>query len=166
MALLAAAGSAAQVLLGCSTTPSVNGTRDTQRNSWSGRLAIQIQASSPSDANEQSFSASFELDGSPASGSLHLYTPLGSSAARMTWSDSGARLEQGGQTRDATSLQALVRDTLGTDIPIAAMFAWLQGQPQNVDGWTVDLKCYADGYVTAVRNSPLPHTRLLLILDR
>lgn len=166
MCLLGASSSAALWLLGCSTRPRTTLSPHPTLHAWSGRLALQVQTPSPTDEAAQSFSATFELEGSPEAGSLHLYTPLGSSAARMTWTAGNARLEQGGQTRDSESLQALVRETLGTDIPIPALFAWLQGQQQNVEGWHVDLRRYADGYVTAVRSSPLPHTRLLLILDR
>jgi outer membrane lipoprotein LolB len=164
--LAAATASTALWLAGCSTAHRTSVTSQSTRTAWSGRLALQVQTPSPTDDAAQSFSATFELEGTPESGSLHLYTPLGSSAGRMTWSASSARLEQGGQVRESSSLQALIRETLGTDIPLPALFAWLQGKPQNAEGWMVDLQRYADGYVTAVRSSPVPHTRLLLILDR
>lgn len=166
LCLLGASSGAALWLLGCSTRPRATPASQPTPHAWSGRLAVQVQTPSPMDEAAQSFSATFELEGTPEAGSLHLYTPLGSSAARMTWTAGSARLEQGGQIRDSASLQALVRETLGTDIPIPALFAWLQGQQQDVEGWHVDLRRHAEGYVTAVRSSPLPHTRLLLILDR
>lgn len=134
---------------------------------WSGRMALQLQESDvlPS-GSPSSFSASFELQGSPQAGSLQLFTPLGSSVARITWSPQGARLEQGSDTRSSTSLDELVRDTLGTAIPIPALFAWLQGQPQNAEGWSVDLSRHAEGRIAATRHHPTPQASLRLILDR
>lgn len=134
---------------------------------WSGRMALQLQDDTALNSNgPQSFSASFELRGSPQAGSLQLFTPLGSSVALISWQPGSALLQQGTTQRTSASLDELVRDTLGTQIPVPALFAWLQGQNQAVDGWSVDLERYADGRIAATRHSPTPAASLRLILDR
>lgn len=130
-------------------------------------MAIQVNdGDSLRPDAQQSFSAAFELQGTPASGSLQLFTPLGSSVARITWQPGSAVLEQSGQQRTSDSLEALVRETLGTDIPVPALFAWLQGQPQDVPGWQVDVSRHADGRISAVRHEPQPQAHLRVVLDQ
>lgn len=130
-------------------------------------MALQLQDDSVLNSNgPQSFSASFELRGSPQAGSLQLFTPLGSSVALISWQPGSALLQQGRAQRTSTSLDELVRDTLGTSIPVPALFAWLQGQNQAEDGWSVDLSRHADGRIAATRHSPAPAASLRLILDR
>lgn len=130
-------------------------------------MALQLQGSAALNRSDpQSFSASFELRGSPESGSLQLFTPLGSSVALISWQPGNATLQQAQSQRNSASLEELVRDTLGTAIPIPALFAWLQGQHQEADGWSVDLSRYPDGHIAANRHTPAPAASLRLILDR
>lgn len=130
-------------------------------------MALQLQDSAALNRNDpQSFSASFELRGGPDSGSLQLFTPLGSSVARISWQPGSATLQQAQTQRNSASLDELVRDTLGTTIPIPALFAWLQGQPLQAEGWNVDLSRHADGRIAATRHTPAPAASLRLILDR
>jgi outer membrane lipoprotein LolB len=48
-------------------------------------MALQVQ-----DAQQQSFSAGFELQGQPESGTLLVFNPLGSIMARLQWTRGGA----------------------------------------------------------------------------
>lgn len=165
--LLLAGGCAAALLLGaCSTTPSSTQPSATSAGFWSGRLAVQVQAASAHEMQNSSLSAGFELRGNARAGSLQLFTPLGSSVARMQWTPQGAVLEQSGSTRSSPSLEALVQETLGTAIPIDALFQWLQGTAQTPEGWEVDLSRHAEGRISANRFSPLPQAQLRIVLDR
>ena len=164
--LLAVGLSAATLLAACSTPP--RNVTEAASQFWSGRMALQLQDDTVLNRNgPQSFSASFELRGSPQAGSLQLFTPLGSSVALISWQPGSAMLQQGqGQQRTSASLDELVQDTLGTSIPIPALFAWLQGHNQAADGWSVDLGRYSEGRLAATRHSPPPAASLRLILDR
>lgn len=128
--------------------------------SWNGRLALSIQSDPP-----QSYAAGFDLHGSPQAGELLLATPLGTTLATVRWAPGWAEMAQGGQTTRKDSLDELATDLGGTAIPVAALFAWLQGQPAQVSGWQADLSRYADGRVTARRNHPLPAAELRLVFE-
>lgn len=166
---LLCAGMAATALwlAGCSTAPRNSAAPDSATAPfWSGRMALQIQPDSPVASQERSFSASFELRGSPQAGSLQLFSPLGSSLALLSWQPGSATLQQGSDSRSSASLDELVRDTLGTDLPIPALFAWLHGQDQAAQGWNVDLSRWDQGRLQALRHSPAPQASLRLVLDR
>lgn len=115
---------------------------------------------------EQSFSGSFELHGTANAGELQMFSPLGSQVAHIRWSPAGAWLQQGDRITPSNSLPALVQRTLGTDIPIPALFAWLQGQAFNTPGWQVDLAQHAQGRITARRTHPEPQAQLRVVLQR
>lgn len=154
------------LLSGCST-PARHADTAAPVELWSGRLALQLQDDAAVDnRSPQSFSAAFELQGSPDTGSLQLFTPLGSSVALIRWQPEGAWLQQGQQERSSPSLEVLVRDALGTAIPIPALFAWIQGRDQAAEGWSVDLSRYVEGRIAAQRHHPTPRASLRLILDR
>ncbi len=127
---------------------------------WSGRLALQVE-----DARNQSFSAGFELAGTPQRGELLLFTPLGSTLARLMWAPGQARLQQGDETKASESLPALVQELTGSDLPVAALFDWLQEKPTAVPGWEVDLSRMPQGRLQARRNDPQPPATLRVVLD-
>lgn len=127
---------------------------------WSGRLAIQILKQPP-----ESLSASFELQGSAQKGEMVLLSPIGTSLARLDWTPLGARLTQGNEQVESTSLQQLGARLTGTELPIAALFEWLAGKPAQAPGWQVDLSAHAQGRITAARNQPSPGAILRIALD-
>ena len=92
-------------------------------------------------AQPQSFSAGFELTGSTQAGELILYTPLGSTAASLSWTPLLATLRTNDEVRQFESLNALVKQAIGTDLPVSALFAWLtlsgsfMGTDAHHDGW-------------------------------
>lgn len=128
---------------------------------WSGRLALQVE-----DAQAQSFSATFDLRGNAERGELSLFTPMGSTVARLEWAPGAATLHADHGPRDFDSLDALVRHVTGTALPMPALFSWLDGQPADVPGWRADLSQSDDGRLTAYREDPTPPAVLRVVLDR
>lgn len=131
-----------------------------QQALWAGRMALQVE-----DAQAQSFSAAFELQGSAEQGELRLFSPLGSTMARLQWQPGMALLEQGPEVRNSHSLPSLVQEMTGSTLPIAELFDWLQGQAREAPGWTVDLSRMAQGRLVAERHSPPPAASLRIALD-
>lgn len=128
---------------------------------WTGRLALQVE-NEPS----QSFFAGFELKGDARSGELALFNPLGGTLAQMAWAPGSATLRSGGQVRAFDSIDTLVAQALGTAVPVAALFDWLEGRPTPVPGWQPDLSQLAGGRLLATRLTPAPQAWLRLALDR
>jgi len=129
-------------------------------------LAIKVDADiSLTQLPGQSLSAAFELQGNAQQGMLQLLTPLGSTAARVTWTATSATLESGGEARAFADLPALLLHLLGTEVPVSALFAWLNGQPVELDGWQVDLTQRTQGKIIARRLAPAPVAELRLILE-
>lgn len=126
-------------------------------------MAVQLKDEM---AQDQSFSASFELQGSEREGQLTLLNPFGAVLAELQWSPQGAQLRQGGQSRESPSLDALVQDTVGTPLPLGALFSWLSGQQASAPGWQADLSQIAQGRLRAERSFPLPRASLRLVLER
>ena len=132
---------------------------------WRGRLAVRVEADFP-PSQPQSFSAAFELTGTPLAGELTLFTPLGTTAATLSWSTQTAVMRSNGNIRIFESLDALIKQALGTDIPVTALFAWLAGDNVQVAGWRADLTQHADGRITARRTEPTPVAELRLVLEK
>ena len=128
---------------------------------WSGRLSLQVH-SEPA----QSFTGSFELKGSPASGELVLNSPLGNTLLVARWSPVEAVLYSSGQARSFSSIDALIEQSTGAALPVAALFDWVDGKATTLNGWTADLQKQTEGRISARRSSPLPQTELRIILDR
>ena len=128
---------------------------------WSGRMAIKVLKDPP-----ESLSASFELQGSAKTGEMVLLSPVGTTLARLEWTPQWARLEQGSERLESTSLQKLGARLTGTELPIAALFEWLAGHPAETPGWQVDLSAHALGRITAERSAPAPATVLRILLNR
>lgn len=128
---------------------------------WSGRLALQVDGTA-----SQSFSASFELKGSPEQGELTLFNPLGGIAARLVWQPGLATLQANGAIRPYDSLETLAEQATGSPIPLAALLDWLHGKNTAVPGWQADLSRLDDGRLTALRHQPLPSATLRLVLDK
>jgi outer membrane lipoprotein LolB len=128
--------------------------------SWNGRLALSVDSDPP-----QSYSAGFDLHGSARTGEMLLASPLGTTLATIHWAPGMAKIVQGNVTTQRTSLDELTTDLGGTVLPVAALFAWLQGQSTQVDGWQADLSRHADGRITARRTHPLPAAELRLVFQ-
>jgi outer membrane lipoprotein LolB len=145
----------------CSISTSENLQKNTLKDNYTGRMSMVVQSEPV-----QSFSGSFELQGSVGQGTLSLFTPLGSTAALLRWSPGLAQLQTGATVQDYPSVQAMMERTTGAAVPIAALFAWLGGDQVAVPGWQADMSRYADGRIVAVRTDPAPSVQLRIALDR
>lgn len=127
---------------------------------WSGRMAVQVDSTPP-----QSFSSGFELSGQPEAGELVLTSPLGNAVGVVHWTPGLAEWRQGPQITRRSSLAELSAELAGTPLPVAALFAWLRGQPAEADGWQADLSQQREGRITARRLTPLPPAELRIVFE-
>ncbi|GAB3186021.1 lipoprotein insertase outer membrane protein LolB [Hydrogenophaga aquatica] len=155
--LSASALSVALWLAGCATPPPPpTGSSEF----WTGRLTLQI------DGNPaQSFSAGFELSGNPAQGEIKLFSPFGQTVASATWTNTGAALHQGEETRHYPDMASLTAELTGTALPISPLFDWLKGLPATLDGWEADLTQHPQGRLSARRLFPLPGAHLRVVFQ-
>lgn len=126
-----------------------------------GRLALTVHSDPV-----QSVAAGFDLRGSPNAGSLLLTSPLGNAVARVVWSETNAEWRQGDRVIKKRNLEELTTELGGTALPVAALFAWLNGTALEIDGWQADLSRHSDGRITARRTHPLPSAELRLVMQQ
>lgn len=153
------------LLTGCAISSTVGTARQSEISLWRGRLAVRVE-SDPVQAEAQSFSAEFELSGNPQTGQLTLYTPLGTTAAALSWTANNAILQANSGIRQFDSLDTMINATLGTEIPVVALFAWLAGDNMTAAGWRADLSQYARGQIMARRSVPAPAAQLHVVLEK
>ncbi len=165
LGLLAAILGVAQ-LLGCATPPASPPPVPADVTTLSGRLAVRVAAQEGTPA--RSLSALFDLrspDG--RAGELDLSTPMGTLMGRARWDTQQVRLITPEGERQYPSLEALSDDVLGENVPVQALFDWLQGRPWSQAastplpdggftqlGWTVRLDRLSDGVIVAERAAP------------
>jgi outer membrane lipoprotein LolB len=153
-------GVCAALLSACAQLPPTSATH-APNAIWSGRLSLQVQTDPP-----QSLTAGFELKGSPVSGELVLNSPLGNTLLAARWSPLETVLYSSGQTRSFSSIDALIEQSTGAALPVAALFDWVGGKATSLNGWTADLQRQAEGRISARRSSPLPQAELRIVLDK
>lgn len=127
---------------------------------WSGRLALTVDSDPP-----QSFSAGFDLRGTPQAGELQLNSPLGNALATVRWTPVSAELIQGDKVTLRPTLDALTTELGGQALPVAALFAWLRGYDAGANGWEADLSRQATGRIVAKRSQPLPTAELRIVFQ-
>lgn len=159
--LLAGALFTSFLIAGCVSQQSARAAFDSQTQSWSGRLGLTIASQPP-----QQFHAGFSLTGNAQAGELSFTSPLGSTLALLQWHPGEALLRQGEQVQSFASVDELAAAVTGTPIPVRALFAWLHGTAETVQGWQVDLDQLPDGRLSARRLAPAPEAELRIILDR
>ncbi len=125
-----------------------------------GRFSLQIDGLPP-----QSFMASFDLTGGWPEGALNIYNPLGMQMVRVEWAARSARLLQGNQIRQAASLENLIFQLTGTQLPAAALVDWLSGKPTPVEGWNVDASEWHLRRLVLERVQPGPRTALRIAFE-
>ena len=152
---------------------------------WSGRLGVRTDAAP--DQPARSMSGQFELSGTASSGQLILTSPIGTTIARARWSDpvgvhgtpSRIELEADGRTSRYATLEDMMQRAIGDQLPLAAMFDWLDGKPWPLAtvtagtpvsfdqlGWHVDLSQLADKrLIDAQRPQPAPALHVRVKLD-
>ncbi len=156
---------AALLLSACAVPPQSTAEGSADAEVWRGRLAVRVEPDPP-NGQAQAFSAGFELSGNATSGQLTLFTPLGSTAAALSWAPGTATLRNNGEARQFESLDALLRSAVGTELPVAALFAWLHDENMTLEGWSADLSQHASGRITARRLLPAPAAELKLVLEQ
>ena len=152
-------------LAGCAIPTRASLPNQPEASVWRGRLAVRVESDQP-QAQPQSFAAGFELSGSALTGELTLFTPLGTTITALSWSPQTALMRTQGDIRYFESLDALIKQAVGTEIPVAALFAWLAGDNPTVAGWHADLSQHAKGRITARRMEPGPLAELRVVLEK
>lgn len=148
-------------IAGCANTTGARAPLGQNDGYWQGRLALKVHSTPV-----QAFTADFELQGHAQAGTLSFFTPLGSTAARLQWDNSGAQLQTNGEPQRFASLDDLTLHTTGATLPVASLFAWLKGSEPPTPGWQVDLQHLADGRISAQRLAPEVPADLKIILLR
>lgn len=156
---MAAGVAALLVTAGCAQLS--GGTRPQGTDTWSGRMSLRIDSQPV-----QTFSALFELRGSPEAGELSLTSPIGSTLAQLHWSPGEALLKNGSEVRRYESVDALIEAATGAAIPVGALFGWLAGRDDRVPGWRPDLAQVANGRLQATRENPGPTADLRIVFER
>lgn len=146
---------------GCAAPQRAANVDSSERTSYAGRISLTVQSEPV-----QTFAGGFELLGTVAAGELSLFTPLGSTAAVMRWSPGRAEMQNGGQTQQYPSVQAMLERTTGAAIPLQALFAWLRGEAAQAPGWQADVSRHAEGRISALRNDPAPPAQLRIVLEK
>lgn len=149
------------LLAACAQPPRRQSNALSTSPSWSGRLSLRLDTEPV-----QYFSATFDLTGQIETGQLNLYSPLGQTLGRLSWSDTGADWQAQGEVRRFASLDEALRQTTGAPLPVQALFDWLRGRDAQAPGWQPDLTRLSEGRLTASRLEPLPTAELRVILDR
>lgn len=152
-------------MAGCAVPTRTHTSIQSEVSLWRGRLAVRVE-SDQAQSQPQSFAAGFELTGNALVGELTLFTPLGNTAAALSWSSHTALMRASGDVRYFESLDALIKQAVGTEIPVVALFAWLAGDNMAVAGWSADLSQHANGRITARRTQPAPLAELRLVLEK
>ena len=128
-----------------------------EQKHWSGRLLVR--------STDRKFQTSFDLDGNAKCGSLRLFNPLASTLIFLQWDAHGAVLQNNLQKRYFRTTRALLQKGLGTDLPLEALFDWLNGTPYPAPGWTVNFNRITEGTIKASRHKPKPVISIQIVLD-
>jgi outer membrane lipoprotein LolB len=129
---------------------------------WSGRLSLSIQK----DFSQQThIHIAFELEGNAEEGQLQVEGPFGTAAILLRWRPGQAVLSQGERSYRFASLADLIQRSIGTDLPIEAVFAWLRNETVDVPGWQVESKPSQGGPLVARRYEPWPRLELRMVLQ-
>ena len=148
------------LLAGCASPPRIANPPEQAVSLWAGRLSLRVEADASS-----SFTAGFELKGNAQFGELSLYGPFGATIAKLAWTPNDARLRANGTERSFDSLDALVKEATGTELPVSSIFQWLAGESVSSGGWQADLSGLGSGRLLARRDAPPPAMELRLVLE-
>jgi len=147
------------LLVACST-PAKRQEYVTPNDVWEGRLSVQVAGEPP-----QRISADFFLEGTARRASLTLNSPLGTRLARMQWDATSATLEVGDQKLSFESVDAMSTHSLGSALPMQALFAWLHGRPETAPGWEIQTLDVLQGRIRARSVDRTPAVQIDLVLE-
>jgi outer membrane lipoprotein LolB len=152
-----------------------------ERFSLAGRVAVKVVGEG--NAPDRGYSANLQWRHAPEADSLRLLSPVGSVIAELESGASGATLVTGERkVYRATDVQALTREVLGWDLPLAGLRHWVLGRPDasrpaqaeerdalgrytrfSQDGWRIAYPAYSADSALPSRVT-LSHERLNLRL--
>lgn len=155
----AASALATLAMTGCASRPPAPAPAPGQRQ-WSGRFSLRVDSDPP-----RHFSAQFELRGGPSAGEMEIISPLGGTLATLRWAPGLARLTSPQGQDDFESLDALTQQVLGTPVPVAVLFDWLDGRAGDAPGWSADFAARASGRIVIQRHAPAPGALLRVQLQ-
>ncbi len=127
-----------------------------------GRLGLQFI-----DGTTPSVQLGFSLQGDRSQGQLVLETPFGTTLASAQWNTQQALLIRGQSQQTFTTLEALLQQELGSNLPVDALFAWINKKSAaelNAAGWVVE-DAEDALRLRATRLTPAPAVRLTVVLD-
>jgi len=90
---------------------------------------------------------------------------LGMRLATLRWDERSATLQTPTQLLSFTSVDAMLAHSIGTPLPLAAVFGWLQGEAASAAGWAVDLQDLPAGRIHAWRLAPDAPAEIRIILE-
>jgi outer membrane biogenesis lipoprotein LolB len=151
-----------------------------------GQLSLKLGA--VGDQPAQGLSLGFFFAGNAQVGQLDLMTLMGSQMAQVNWqADEAWLLNDKGRQR-FNSIEALSETALGEALPLRALIAWMQGQPDPEQpsqpnppagstsgasgftqaGWAIDTSQLAQKKITAQRPGDATHRSAMIkvYLDR
>jgi outer membrane lipoprotein LolB len=129
---------------------------------WAGRMSLTIEK----DFSQKThIHIAFELEGNAQEGQLQVEGPFGTAAILLRWRPGLAVLSQGDRSYRFPSLADLIQRSIGTDLPIEAVFAWLRNETVHVPGWQVESKPSQGGPLVARRYEPWPRLELRVVLQ-
>jgi outer membrane lipoprotein LolB len=149
------------LIASCASGTRQAGTFDQNFQTWQGRLAVKVKGEAA-----QSFSAQYALQGTAASGKLSLYTPLGITVAHVQWSPESVVLFGQGEPRQFATLDALTLALTGTELPIASLFAWLDGSQKVDPQWRIERADLENGVWIAHRDFGASSVDVKVLLER
>jgi len=152
-------GCVALWLSACSTLPPPPVSSVTNGPVHEGRLFLRVDTQPPSITQ-----AEISLQGTPEAGQLTLFGPLGITQGLLRWRPGEAVWTRGEEERRFASLDSLLTQTLGTSLPVPAVFAWIEGRPVSLDGWELLSLPSAQQPLVARRLRPEPTLELRLRL--
>ena len=149
------------LIAACASGARQTGTFDSNFPIWQGRLAVTVKGNAA-----QSFSAQYALQGTPANGKLALYTPLGITVAQVEWSPASVVLRGQGEPREFDTLDALTLALTGTELPLASLFAWLEGSTLADPQWRIARADLESGVWVAHRDFGADAVTVRVLLER
>jgi outer membrane lipoprotein LolB len=147
------------LLTACSSVPTVPAPSTGTSLIREGRLFLRVDSTPPTVTQ-----ADISLQGTAEAGQLTLFGPLGITQGSLRWGPGEAVWTRGAEERRFNSLDSLLTQTLGTALPVPTVFAWLEGQAVELDGWEL-LSLPSDQHpLVARRLRPAPTLELRLRL--
>jgi outer membrane biogenesis lipoprotein LolB len=171
---------------GSTSAKGANAAAPTPRIALQGQLSLKLGALG--DQPAQGLSLGFFFSGNAQVGQLDLMTLMGSQMAQVNWqADEAWLLNDNGRQR-FNSIEALSEAALGEALPLRALIAWMQGQPDpelpsqpeplagstsgaggfTQAGWAIDTSQLAQKKLTAQRPGDATHRSAMIkvYLDR